>query len=173
MFVKLDNNDRANVINALFNWANAITLEQDPKISQVVNLLGQLQGFVFTEPPTWIWNLAEPCNSSVSFQEIVKNKLAVPKKKIEKVIKDAGARKTIPKKTREVVWKNQFGSTLDGQCYCCKEKLSALGKWHAGHIVAQAIGGADTSDNLRAVCSACNQSMGTENMEDFKKRCYP
>jgi 5-methylcytosine-specific restriction endonuclease McrA len=82
-------------------------------------------------------------------------------------------RKTIPKKTREAVWKKDCGDSTTGKCFCCSDTVTALGSWHAGHIIAQANGGPDTAENLRVVCRACNLAMGTENMDAFKARCYP
>ncbi len=82
-------------------------------------------------------------------------------------------RKTIPKKTREAVWKRDCGENMTGTCFCCSQSVTALGTWHAGHIIASANGGSDTVDNLRVVCSPCNLAMGTENMDVFKARCYP
>jgi 5-methylcytosine-specific restriction endonuclease McrA len=81
--------------------------------------------------------------------------------------------KTIPKKTREAVWKRDCGENMTGTCFCCSQSVTALGTWHAGHIIASANGGSDTVDNLRVVCSPCNLAMGTENMDAFKTRCYP
>jgi len=178
LIVKLTTLDRSNVVSALCNWVNGITPEQDPKISQFSNFLQQLQCQVFVSSKDLkdnanLWCLANSLNDCVSFQEVVKSKLAIPKKKIEPESKKSAPRKTIPKKTREAVWTKQFGSTLEGNCYCCKEKITALGTWHAGHVIPQSNGGPDTVENLRAVCLACNQAMATENMEDFKKRCYP
>ena len=34
-------------------------------------------------------------------------------------------------------------------------------------------GGKDIASNLHPTCGSCNLSMGTENMNDFKARCYP
>ena len=178
LLVKLNSLDRTNVINALCNWSYTITPEQDPRIHQVSDFFQRLQSQANASKQAlegdWVlWTLANSLNESVSFQAVVKNKLGVPKKKIEPEAKKSPPHKTIPKKTREAVWTKQFGSTLEGNCYCCKEKITALGTWHAGHVIAQSNGGPDTAENLRAVCLACNQAMATENMEDFKKRCYP
>lgn len=178
LIVKLDGLDRSNVVLALCNWVNTITPEQDPKIQQLSNFLQRLQCQTNAskkelESDYLLWTLANCLNDSVSFQQVVKNKLAVPKKKIVSETKKPATHKSIPKKIREAVWTNQFGSTLDGQCYCCKEKITALGNWHVGHVVPQSAGGADTAGNLRPVCVSCNLSMGTENMEEFKTRCYP
>ena len=66
-----------------------------------------------------------------------------------------------------------FGDSMKGQCYCCKKELDAFDTWHAGHIIAVSNGGKDIASNLRPTCGSCNLSMGTENMDDFKARCYP
>jgi len=96
-------------------------------------------------------------------------------KNIDVAIKDANSeqRKAIPKKIRGEAWKIQFGDSTKGSCFCCKKELDAFDDWHAGHIVSHSNNGKDTSDNLRPVCGSCNLSMGTENMDDFKARCYP
>jgi hypothetical protein len=178
MFVRHTPLDRANIINALSSWTNGITSDQ--KIHMFQNFLAQLQGFVSLpkkelEDHAWVWSLANSLNDCVSFQEVVKNKLAIPKKNIDKVIqqKTAPPRKSIPKKIRETIWKRDCGDSVSGKCFCCSQGVSALGEWHAGHILAQCNGGADTPDNLRVVCVACNLAMATENMDEFKKRCYP
>jgi HNH endonuclease len=116
----------------------------------------------------YIWDMMSNHDSCISFQEIVKAK-GVP------AIKNGNAepRKAIPKKIRGEAWKNQFGDSTTGSCYCCKKELDVFDDWHAGHIISHANNGADTPDNLRPVCGSCNLSMGTENMDDFKRRCYP
>jgi hypothetical protein len=178
LILKLEIADRNKVVDSLCAWAKTIPEEQDPKIRNFISFMWLLQSMkTYTsqalEDDKMAWSMANNLNDSVSMKEVIKSKLAVPKKKEEKAPKKAASRKTIPKKTREAVWTKQFGSTLEGKCYCCKEKITALGTWHAGHVIPQSNGGPDTVDNLRAVCQACNQAMTTENMEDFKKRCYP
>jgi len=88
-------------------------------------------------------------------------------------IKTSEVRKTIPKKIRGEAWKLQFGDSTKGACFCCKKELDVFDDWHAGHIVSHAEGGTDTASNLRPLCGSCNLSMGTENMDVFKARCYP
>ena len=90
-------------------------------------------------------------------------------------IKDLTAepRKAIPKKIRGEAWKIQFGGSTNGSCFCCKKELDVFDDWHAGHIISHSNGGTDTALNLRPVCGSCNLSMGTENMDTFKSRCYP
>jgi hypothetical protein len=46
-----------------------------------------------------------------------------------------------------------------------------MNSFQCGHVIAEANGGVIHVDNLRPICSICNQSMGTENMDDFRKRC--
>ena len=79
-------------------------------------------------------------------------------------------RKTIPKKVRIMVWNKYIGKEKGiGDCYCCGEEIHSM-DFHVGHIVAVANGGSDKIDNLRPICSCCNKSMGTENMDVFKER---
>jgi hypothetical protein len=164
--------DRTNIVQRLITWTGQV--QNDPQIHQFITFLNYLQGIVSLSKKElethWIYNFANTCENCISFQQVVKSKLAVPNKVENKNIK---ARKTIPKKTREAIWKRDCGDNIAGKCYCCSVGISALGSWHAGHIVAQANGGTDTYDNLRVVCSPCNLAMGVENMEEFKKRCYP
>jgi hypothetical protein len=122
----------------------------------------------------YLWNMMSNHDSCVSFQEIVKAK-GVPLKNIAIAIKDSNAepRRAIPKKIRGEAWNIQFGTSTKGSCFCCKKELDVFDDWHAGHIISHSNGGTDTAPNLRPVCGSCNLSMGTENMDDFKARCYP
>jgi 5-methylcytosine-specific restriction endonuclease McrA len=79
-------------------------------------------------------------------------------------------RKNIPKPVKNQLWRKHFGDKLKGSCYCCKIELDALEGWEAGHIQAAARGGSDKVENLRPICSTCNKSMGTDNMDDFMAR---
>lgn len=177
MFLALSPADRATVLNSLSMWTSG--LQCDPKINQFTNFLAQLNGLVFSPKKDlekhWVWALTASLNDCITFQEVVKSKLGVPTKNIALLFekKDKPVRKTIPKKTREAVWKKDCGDSTSGKCYCCLGEVTALGTWHAGHIIAQSNGGPDTTENLRVICIACNLAMGTENMNDFKKRCYP
>lgn len=92
--------------------------------------------------------------------------------KIRVPARPPSARKAIAKKVRDKVWRVAFSVNLDGMCYCCSDKIT-IDNWHQGHIISHACGGLDDTENLRPVCSSCNLSMGTENMDDFKKRHYP
>jgi 5-methylcytosine-specific restriction endonuclease McrA len=89
------------------------------------------------------------------------------------IVNTDSTRKAIPKKIRGEAWIKQFGDSTKGSCFCCKVEFGIFDNWHAGHIIAHSNGGKDTADNLRPICGSCNQSMGTENMDAFKARCYP
>lgn len=126
---------------------------------------------------------ASPCTTQcpIQFALAHKNQLASISKLISTNALDIPpqythtdqTRKTIPKKIRGEAWIKQFGDSTKGSCYCCKVEFDIFDNWHAGHIIAHSNGGKDTADNLRPVCGSCNQSMGTENMDAFKARCYP
>jgi hypothetical protein len=177
MLVKHDQFEMSNIVNRLSMWSNGITC--DPFIGNVTNFLSQLQGLINLPKKdlvnhTWIWILANTCNNSIAFQEIVKSRLAVPTKNIGVITanKSNPPRKNIPKKIRESVWKRDCGDSLSGKCFCCSQSITIMGDWHAGHIVAQCNGGGDNVDNLQAVCVSCNLAMGAEDMNKFKERCY-
>ena len=77
-------------------------------------------------------------------------------------------RKSIPKSIRNELWRNHFGERFRGNCFVCKSQIQK-NNFEAGHVVAVANGGTETLDNLRPICRTCNRSMGTQNLEDFKK----
>ena len=76
-------------------------------------------------------------------------------------------RKPIRKQIRNQLWLKTFGESFNGKCYCCNTNITSM-NFHAGHIISVNNGGKDELDNLRCVCSLCNQSMSVMNMEDFK-----
>ena len=77
-----------------------------------------------------------------------------------------------PPKVRDAVWEAAFGNDVEGKCVCCNCTIYE-DDWHCAHIVAVKLGGTDSQANLRPACSACNWSMGIENLWDYKRRCYP
>ena len=136
-----------------------------------------------------LWIRMSNHDSCKSFQDFVKAK-GIPKNKdpveanktkLEPENKDpVEANKTkseppkaIPKKIRQDIWEKYNGNSLKGECFCCKAEIKFNYNWHAGHIVSRYNGGNDSADNLRPICVPCNLSMRTENMADFKERCYP
>ena len=170
--------DRRIILEPLTRWLSK-QISVDPKASACYSSIQELfavngwaEDKAFKE--YYMWGMMSNHDSCVSFQEIVKAK-GVPLKDIAVAIKDvaAGPRKAIPKKIRGEVWTNHFGTTTKGACFCCKKELDIFDDWHAGHIIAHSNGGTSAALNLRPVCGSCNLSMGTENMDAFKARCYP
>lgn len=74
----------------------------------------------------------------------------------------------ISKSVKKKLW-NKYFKTIDGECFCCKTKIDSF-NFEAGHVVAKAKGGDNSISNLRCICSTCNKSMGTHNLELWKKR---
>ena len=48
-----------------------------------------------------------------------------------------------------------------------------MGDFEAGHIRAAAKGGSNTVSNVLPVCSMCNRSMATMQMDQFVERYFP
>ena len=68
-----------------------------------------------------------------------------------------------------MVWDKYIGKEKGiGKCYSCSENIDSK-NFEAGHIIPEAKGGPTNIDNLRPICSCCNKSMGTQNMDEFKE----
>ena len=101
-------------------------------------------------------------------KDIIKQKTGELLKKEKKKRK-----KTIPKTLRKQVWKKINNDKTSAVCFCCKiNKFDYMDSWECGHIVSEFNGGTTTIDNLRPVCSSCNKSMGTQNMDVFIEKYY-
>jgi hypothetical protein len=74
----------------------------------------------------------------------------------------------IPKKFKEMAWRQTIGDKLAGPCYVCNTEIS-FSDFHAGHIISEYSGGKTTPDNLRPICKSCNLSCGVMNLDDFKQ----
>lgn len=91
---------------------------------------------------------------------------------IEPELKVKIKKKTISKALRLKVWNKHIGEEKrKGKCYVCKS-LIQLENFHCGHIIAESQGGKTNIGNLKPICTICNQSMGTQNMEEFKKKNF-
>jgi hypothetical protein len=88
----------------------------------------------------------------------------------QKVVKPK--KKSIPKVVKDLSWNKWVGEDVARtKCLCCGVNEIKMSSFHCGHVVAEANGGTTTVDNLRPICAACNTSMGTENLNDFKAKC--
>lgn len=76
----------------------------------------------------------------------------------------------VAKTVKILVWNAWVGEENGvGTCTCCgREEIKQL-HFEAGHYISEANKGSRNPENLRPVCSACNKSMGSKNMEDFAK----
>jgi DNA repair exonuclease SbcCD ATPase subunit len=84
--------------------------------------------------------------------------------------KTSKKKKAIPKKIKELVWNNHIGHDIaNSMCTCCEKTPIKNTEFHCGHVLAEANGGTLEITNLRPICAGCNLSMGTQNMDDFKK----
>ena len=78
-------------------------------------------------------------------------------------------RSAIPKALKNEVWDNSIGREKGvGHCYCCSKEIDSK-HFECGHIVAVSNGGTNAIQNLKPVCSLCNKSMGSKNLEEFKQ----
>ncbi len=89
----------------------------------------------------------------------------------EHFINPSHFRKSIPKSIKNEIWHNRFGERFTGKCFVCNNKIRK-DNFEAGHIISARDNGPDTIDNLRPICRTCNRSMGTQNLEDFKRTYY-
>lgn len=88
--------------------------------------------------------------------------------------KPKNKKKTIPKNVRIDSWNYWIGKANgESKCLCCGIRDIGQNNFECGHIVSEAKGGAATITNLKPICSTCNKSMGTRNMDDFKAEHYP
>lgn len=82
-------------------------------------------------------------------------------------------KKRIPKKKRDEVW-GANNNSLKAKCFCCDiTVLSATGSWECGHIKSEVNGGNLSTENLKPICSGCNKSMGSRNMDEYMEEFYP
>jgi len=79
-------------------------------------------------------------------------------------------KKPIPKAVRKIIWDTYIGpDIIRHRCLCCKRALIDNMSFDCGHIVSEKDGGTQEITNLRPICSACNNSMGTQNMIEYIK----
>ena len=97
-----------------------------------------------------------------------KKELRKKYRELEKLSKPKPKRITIPKSVKDQLWDNIFTSKAgEGICYVCSKTINSK-KFDCGHIIAVSNGGSNDISNLKPICSSCNKSIGTKNMEEFK-----
>ena len=82
--------------------------------------------------------------------------------------KEKPKRKTIPLALKRIVWNKYIGEEIGKtQCLCCKLTDISQMNFSCGHIISDYNGGDISFENLKPICSSCNSSMGTQNMDEF------
>lgn len=80
-------------------------------------------------------------------------------------------KKAIPKTVKIAVWNKWVGEEVGKtKCLCCKITDITQAKFACGHIVSERNGGETVVENLKPICTFCNSSMGTMNMDEFMTR---
>jgi hypothetical protein len=79
-------------------------------------------------------------------------------------------KKRIAVALREQVWVRSVGETFSSKCTVswCNNPITVF-TFQCGHVQAESKGGPTTLENLRPICSRCNQSMGTMHMNDWEQ----
>lgn len=94
------------------------------------------------------------------------------KKPKKKNPKKQTVRKAIPKAVKLLVWDKYIGPEKGiGNCFVCNCDIDSK-RFDCGHIISSAAGGTYTVDNLRCVCSKCNNSVYKKDMLEFKKEYF-
>ena len=110
-------------------------------------------------------------NSSYASDEELEN-LFVPLKIENKYNDNFIKKKTIPPKLKEKVWSEYIGDKTTCECPVCEEITISAFSFECAHVISEANGGSMELENLRAICSSCNRSMGTRDMKIYVKEFY-
>lgn len=94
--------------------------------------------------------------------------------KIKDDSKNKSGKSKIPKKLKNDSWDKyvgkEHGITL---CICCNNTQIDSKSFVGGHIISEKNGGKINIDNIVPICSECNSSMGSTNMNIFMENYYP
>lgn len=80
-------------------------------------------------------------------------------------------KKNIPASVKRSVWMRSVGKRFEIPCLCCYSHIITPFDFQVGHIQPERDGGTLSLSNLKPICSKCNQSMGTQNLHAYQKRC--
>ena len=80
----------------------------------------------------------------------------------------------IPKSIKNNSWDTYIGKTIgEALCLCCNINTIDSKTFTGGHIISDKNGGEINVNNIIPICSGCNLSMGSKNMDIFIKEFYP
>ena len=75
----------------------------------------------------------------------------------------------IPRALKNRVWCNYFGELPNEKCQCCGSPTITYFNHVCGHIKSTSTGGKTELNNLKPICSTCNSSMGSMDMDKYMK----
>jgi len=83
-------------------------------------------------------------------------------------------KKKIPHKLKKDSWYKYIGEDiLKRNCIVCNINELRNDNFEAGHIISEYNGGVISIDNIIPICSQCNKSMSSRNVDDYIKEFYP
>lgn len=59
------------------------------------------------------------------------------------------------------------------KCYCCKLNDMHFKTFQCGFVINEKNGGTATVDNLRPICTSCDQQLSNEILSEFMERIKP
>lgn len=153
------------------NKHSGIYFKYEPKfITEEIDLFNNYQNDLFNFE-SWGINY-ENYNDIYKILYDLYNDIKKKETKIVKKHKYNINKKTIPKALKNASWNKYIGKDKGtSKCLCCKNNEIDSKHFECGHIISEANGGDISLENLRPICSVCNKSMGTTNMDDFIKQC--
>lgn len=102
-------------------------------------------------------------NNLKQLEKANNNNIEVKVKKIKK--------KSIPIALKRKIWAKWIGEDVGKtKCICCKLTDITQLNFSCGHVISEFNGGELKVDNLKPICSSCNSSMGTTNMDEYMNK---
>jgi 5-methylcytosine-specific restriction endonuclease McrA len=80
-------------------------------------------------------------------------------------------KKTISAQMKDAVWR-KMGNVHEGLCTVCRVNMMSSRSFACGHITAESKDGKTEVGNLMPICTTCNSSMGSKNMDEYKKELW-
>ena len=112
------------------------------------------------------------CKNDIKINDDIKINEQVIKIKKNNLTDDTNIKKTkkkpIPPLLKIKVWNKYVGDEIGKtKCLCCKTQDIYQASFTCGHIISEFNGGDIKLNNLKPICSSCNSSMGTQNMNEY------
>lgn len=111
------------------------------------------------------------CNYSEECDNLKQSSLVDSKKEADKLNNAKKyIKKNIPASLKRQVWSHWIGKFVAvASCLCCGISEIEKNNFSCGHIIAESKGGKLEIANLKPICTSCNSSIGTNNMDEFIK----